>query len=259
VTTPSLDNLLEFAVDLAWRAGRTTLSRFQTGTTVDWKTDASPVTDADREAELLVRERIESRFPDDAIIGEEFGAARSDAERRWIIDPIDGTRSFIHGVPLYGTLIGLEVRGEPVLGVIHLPALDETVAAATGLGCWWNGRRARVSPKASIGDALILTSDVDSMKSTGRDAAWNRLASNAATTRTWGDCYGYALVATGRAEAMVDPILSIWDSAAVTPVVREAGGSVTDLDGRARHDSGHLVATNTELADAIRDLLSDAQ
>jgi histidinol phosphatase-like enzyme (inositol monophosphatase family) len=255
VSEPSLDHLLEFAVDLAWRAGRSTLSHFQTGTAVEWKSDASPVTVADREAERLIRDRIERTFPDDAIIGEEYGEVRSGADRRWILDPIDGTRSFIHGVPLYGTLIALEIRGDPAVGVIHLPALGETVAAATGRGCWWNGRRAQVSTAASMSHSLVVTSDVAMFRATGRAGAWDRLSDAAATARTWGDCYGYALVATGRAEAMLDPILSIWDAAAVVPIVREAGGVVTDFDGRAGHDAGNLVATNAALADTVRDLL----
>lgn len=250
--TRSLDVLLEFAIDLAWRAGRSTLSRFQTGTPVEWKADRSPVTEADRAAERLVRERIERQFPDDGIIGEEFGIVRPDADCRWIVDPIDGTRSFVHGVPLYGTLIALEIRGEPVIGVIHLPALEETVAAATGHGCWWNGRRARVSETATLADALVVTTDVATLESAGRAAAWGRLREAVGMTRTWGDCWGYALVATGRADAMIDPVLSIWDAAAVAPIVREAGGVATDLEGRARHDAGHFIATNKRLADPLR-------
>lgn len=249
---PSLDELFEFAVDLAWRAGRSTLAGFQAGIDVERKADASPVTEADRRAERLMRHRIEERFPDDGIVGEEYGAVRADAERRWILDPIDGTRSFVHGVPLYGTLVGVEVRGEPVVGVIHLPALDETVAAAAGLGCWWNARRARVSTTATLADALVLTSDLTSPRSAGTEAGWDRLLGRTGLSRTWGDCYGYALVATGRADAMIDPVLSIWDAAAVAPVVREAGGAVSALNGAPRHDAGSLVATNAALADAVR-------
>jgi len=255
MTANSLDVLLEFAVDLAWRAGRLTLSRFQTAIEIDWKQDASPVTAADREAERFMRERIEHRFPADGIVGEEYGALRESAPRRWIIDPIDGTRSFIHGVPLYGTLIALEVAREPVLGVIRLPALDETVAAASGTGCWWNGRRARVSAIASLADALVVTSDPASFASAGRADEWDRVRKTVGMTRTWGDCYGYALVATGRADAMIDPVLSIWDAAAVTPIVREAGGIVTDMSGRSSHDSGDLVASNPSIDGPLRDLL----
>lgn len=249
----ALQELFDFAVDLAWRAGRSTLSAFQTGVSVEQKPDATPVTEADRRAERLLRHRIEERFPEDGIIGEEYGTVRAEAERRWILDPIDGTRSFVHGVPLFGTLVAVEIRGEPVVGVIHLPALGETIAAATGLGCWWNGRRARVSTTASLSDALVVTSDPASLQATGRRNGWDRLSDRAAAARTWGDCYGYALVATGRADVMIDPVLSIWDAAAVTPVVREAGGIVTDLAGHVRHDGGNLVATNAALAEVVRD------
>jgi histidinol-phosphatase len=244
--------LLEFAVDLAFRAGRSTLAHFQNGVEVETKSDASPVTVADRAAESIMRDRIAAVFPADGIVGEEFGTVRDGAARRWILDPIDGTRSFVRGVPLYGTLIGLEEEGQPVLGVIHLPALGESVWAASGLGCWWNGRRARVSATAHITDALIVASDAESFERQGRSAGWNRLRESAGLCRTWGDCYGYALVATGRAEAMIDPILSVWDAAAVVPIVREAGGVVTSLDGDATHDAGSLIATNAALSEEIR-------
>jgi histidinol phosphatase-like enzyme (inositol monophosphatase family) len=251
-----LSILLEFAVDLAWRAGRSTLARFQNGTAVEWKSDASPVTAADRDAERLLRERIEQHFPVDGIVGEEFGEVRPDARRRWILDPIDGTRSFIHGVPLYGTLVAVEQDGQPVVGVIHLPALGETVAAALGEGCSWNGRRARVSAVDSLRDALVLTSSTRGMERS-HAAAWERINDSVQMTRTWGDCYGYALVATGRAEAMIDARLSIWDAAAMMPVVQEAGGMVTDFLGRPRPDSGNLIASNAALAAELRALLEE--
>lgn len=248
----ALSHLLEFAVDIAFRAGRITLAHFQNSVDVEWKADASPVTAADRVAETLMRERIEAAFPADGIIGEEFGALRPEAERRWILDPIDGTRSFVRGVPLYGTLVALESGRHPVLGVIHLPALGETVWAADGLGCWWNGRRARVSPTATIGEALIVSSDAENSGRYGFGDGWDRVREAAGLCRTWGDCYGYALVATGRAEAMIDPVLSVWDAAPILPVVREAGGVVSALTGEPTHDAGSLIATNAALAEEIR-------
>ncbi|MGH7552588.1 MAG: histidinol-phosphatase [Longimicrobiales bacterium] len=252
----SIRDLLEFGVDVAWRAGRITLAHFQTGTIAETKPDHSPVTVADREAEHRVRELIEKRFPGDGILGEELGQVRDGARRRWIIDPIDGTRSFVRGVPFFGVLLALEIDGEAVVGIIHFPALGETVSAARGEGCWWNGRRACVSDVATLDRALLLTTDVENIERRGRAMGWNRLCSRAELCRTWGDCYGYALVATGRAEAMFDPIIAVWDGAAIAPIIEEAGGEITDMDGTPGYRSGSLLATNAALAREIRGLLS---
>lgn len=257
MTPDALRELCVFAVEVAFRAGRISLGHFQTGVAIDTKPDASPVTAADREAEHAARRMIERRFPRDGILGEEFGAVRPDAKRRWIVDPIDGTRSFVRGVPLYGVLIALEEDARSLLGVIHLPALNETIYAGRGIGCWWNGRRARVSDVARLDDAMLLTSDVANVHRYGRGAGWNRLVEAGATTRTWGDCYGYALVATGRAEGMFDPVLSVWDAAALPPIIEEAGGVITDWDGGPDYRSGHLVATNAALAGEIRGRLAE--
>ena len=269
---------LDTALEATWAAGRATLRWFQGGVETEQKGDGSPVTVADREAEALMRAILGRRFPDDGILGEEDGEETGESGRRWILDPIDGTRSFIHGVPLYGVMAALEVDGDPVLGVLHFPALGETVAAARGLGCRWNGRACRVSSNGRIEDALVVTSgdarpprptadarpdlgesppspppDVGDMGDVAsRAAALQRLGARADTFRTWGDCYGYALVATGRADAMLDPVLHVWDAAAVRPVIEEAGGVFTDWEGRPSHDSGHAVGSNAALAEAVR-------
>jgi histidinol-phosphatase len=248
-------DLLDFAVEVAWRAGLETLAHYQTGVAAETKPDASPVTAADRAAEATARRLIEARCPADAILGEEEGEAREGADRRWIIDPIDGTRSFMRGVPLYGVLIAMEAGDDAVLGVMHFPALAETVYAARGLGCWWNGRRARVSAETRLENALVLATDIEGIERGGRGPGWDRLRHRAGLCRTWGDCYGYALVATGRAEAMLDPVLSLWDVAAVVPIVEEAGGAFTDWDGMRGHRARSGIATNGALADDIRRLL----
>lgn len=250
-----LSGLLEFAVSMAQQAGRETLRYFGTDVGTELKADSTPVTQADRDAEKLCRSLIEARFPEDGIVGEEFGICRPDAPRRWILDPIDGTKSFIRGVPLYGVLIGLEEAGRPVLGVVHFPVLSETVAAARGSGCYCNGRRSRVSEISVLEDALVLSTDAESLGEQGRAAEWQQLTSRAAMARTWGDCYGHALVATGRAEAMLDPVLAIWDSAALLPIVEEAGGVFADWQGRRRHDGGSGISTNAALAKEIHHLL----
>lgn len=243
---------LEFAVDVARRAGEVTLRHFRTGVRAELKADASPVTVADREAERLCRRLIADRFPDDGILGEEYGAERAAAPRRWILDPIDGTRSFVRGVPLYGVLVALEQEGEARVGVIHLPALGETIAAGIGLGCWWNDVRSRVSEVDRLDDALVLCTGTEAFAGEDLEEGWSRLASSAAGVRTWGDCYGHALVATGRAEAMVDPVLADWDAAALLPIVTEAGGRFTDWQGRSTHLGAAGVATNARLDNAVR-------
>ena len=247
--------LLEFAVEVAWRAGRVALAHYQTGIAAQTKPDASPVTEADRGAEQIARDLIETKFPHDGIVGEEFGAVRPDATRRWILDPIDGTKTFIHGVPMFGCLIAVEEANEAVVGVMYFPALDETVYGASGEGAWWNGRRALVSDVISLDRALITTTSVESIEQHERVAGWNRLRRRAGMVRTWGDCYGHALVATGRAEAMLDPIMNVWDAAALKPIVEEAGGVFTDWDGIATHTGGSAISTNAALAREIRELL----
>ena len=246
---------LEFAVEAAERAGRVILGHYQSDLRPESKGDGSPVTAADREGEELLRGFIEARWPADGILGEEHGSCRPQAPRCWVLDPIDGTRTFVRGVPLFGVLVALVERGTPVVGVVHFPALAETVSAARGLGCWWNGRRARVSAIDRIEEALVLTTSVELDEAHGRGEGWHRLRARAGMARTWSDCYGYALVATGRAEAMADPIMAPWDVAALVPVVEEAGGVFTDWDGRPGYPATSAVATNAALAAEVRELL----
>jgi histidinol-phosphatase len=259
VTRESLRDLLDFAVEVAWRAGQATLGHYQTGIAAETKPDASPVTEADRAAERIARSLIETKFPADAILGEEEGEVRRGADRRWILDPIDGTRAFMRGVPFYGVLIALEIEGDAAVGVMHFPALAETVYAARGAGCWWNGRRALVSDTTSLAEALVLTTDVENIGTQGLSDGWLRLSRAAGLCRTWGDCYGYALVATGRAEVMVDPVLSLWDAAALAPIIDEAGGVFSPwTDAAGGHDVSSAIATNASLAQETRRLLRGA-
>jgi histidinol-phosphatase len=248
-----LESLLEFAAGLAREAGQITLKYFRRGAEAELKADGSVVTAADREAERHVRARLAERFPRDAVQGEEWGESGGTSGRRWIVDPIDGTYSFVHGVPLYGVLIGMESGGEPVLGVVNLPALGEVVAAARGLGCWWNDSRARVSPTATLEESLLVATDFGACARYGFGAAAEELQRRAAQRRTWGDCYGHVLVATGRADVMLDPVMNVWDCAALLPVVEEAGGTFTDWRGRRTIRGGNAVSTNGALfADVMR-------
>lgn len=254
--TETLSNLLTFAQELAWQAGRSTLAYFTTGVVPDLKADQTPVTVADREAEQRMRAMIERRFPQHAILGEEYGETNAGAGHRWILDPIDGTKSFVQGVPFYGVLVGLEREGQPVLGVCYLPVLDEMIAAAHGHGCTLNGRQVRVSDVNRLSDAVLLCSDAESFRTHGRDGAFDALRSQAKFTRTWGDCYGHILVATGRAEMMLDPILSVWDCAALLPIVQEAGGAFTSWRGDRTIWGESGISTNAALRDEVMGIVT---
>ena len=239
---------LEFAVGAAWQAGRQTLGHYQTGVAVDRKIDRSVVTIADRDAEQLLRHLIAAQFPDHTIVGEEFGHDDRQSSHRWIIDPIDGTNTFVRGVPFYGVLIALEIEGAPVVGVTYFPALDEMISAASGLGCYWNGRRARVSAVTSLAEACIAYTDSRGMRER-LGGGWDVLLETTALQRGWGDCYGHCLVATGRADIMLDPRMNPWDCAALIPIVEEAGGRFTDWQGRVTIDGGDALSTNGALHD----------
>ena len=243
--------LLDFAVTLAHEAGDLTLTHFGHLVDYDAKGDGSPVTVADRQGEQLIRGRIAERYPDHGVLGEEFGETRAGARVRWILDPIDGTRSFMRGVPLFGVLIGIEVDGEAVVGVAHFPPLRETVAAGRDLGCTWNGSPCRVSPVTRIEDAVVLTTDVERALTSAADPGWRTLQQRAAFSRTWGDCYGHALVATGRAEVMIDPVLEPWDSGPFLTILSEAGGRFTTVGGEATIHGGSGVSTNGPMHEAV--------
>jgi histidinol-phosphatase len=248
----SLRPYLDFAMETAWLAGRMTLGHFQTGLRPDIKEDQSPVTIADRQAEELIRARIEKAFPGQPVLGEETGygavqATAEDASHRWFIDPIDGTRAFVRGVPLYAVLIGLEIEGEAAVGVAHFPALGEMIGAAIGEGCWWNGRRARVSEASSLREGLLVHADTYSFGRHGRGEAWARLQAATAFRAGWSDAYGYLLVATGRAEVMVDPIMNVWDCAPFPPILKEAGGYFGDWQGRPTIYANEAMATTAAL------------
>ena len=245
----TLSSLLDFAQEAAWQAGKVTLSYFGTSIVPELKSDQTPVTVADRQAEERLRVLIEARFPEHAILGEEYGETNARARYRWILDPIDGTKSFVQGVPLYGVLIGLECDGEPLLGVCNLPALGEMVAAARGLGCTLNGRRVAVSAVDRLSDAVMLATGVATFTGYAELAAATRLK------RTWGDCYGHILVATGRAELMLDPVMNVWDCAALLPILQEAGGTFTDWQGNATIHGASAISTNGRLFEEVMSLI----
>lgn len=260
-----LDERLELAVAIALEASAIPLQLFRSSElTVDRKADDSPVTRADRDAEVLLRERIEAACPGDAILGEEFPSKDGTTGFRWYLDPIDGTQSFIRGVPLFGTMVALEQNGDAVLGVIAFPALGEIVYAATGSGAWWatnareakriadlERRPARVSTTAELPEAAIGTGGLELFPQLGMHDGLERLLAKTKISRGWCDCYGHYLVATGRMDAMVDPEMHVWDNAPLLPIVVEAGGRFTDLSGNAAIDVGSALSTNGLLHEAV--------
>jgi len=235
----------EFALELARASGefiRPYFAGMDLG--VERKTDGTIVTAADRGAEKLMREMIGRRFPDHGVVGEEFGAERADAEFVWVLDPVDGTISFASGVPLFGTLIALKQRGSPVLGIINQPVMGELVLG-DGETTTYNGRAVHCSSITRIEDARLLATGFKSVEVHQNGPAFFKLVRRCKMVRGWGDCYGYLMVATGRADIMCDPIMNEWDIAALIPVIRGAGGVVTDWQGRDPVGAKSIVATAT--------------
>lgn len=255
-TLESLKIHLEFAMDACQKAGKITLEHFQKDFQIDYKSDKSPVTIADRSSETMIREMIQKQFPDHAIVGEEFGETSSISPYKWYIDPIDGTLAYVHGVPIYGVMLGLEINGEYAVGVVNLPALNEIAGAARGEGCYWNGQRASVRKNRPLNESLFCHSGVEYYRQHGRWEAYQRLEAATALQRTWGDCYGHILVATGRADLCVDPTLHSWDAAPLIPILLEAGGLFTDWKGEvtAHHEEG--ISTNVDLLPEILQITS---
>lgn len=254
---PSLSDLLQVAMEAAHLGGCRTLGYFNTGLAPEWKADGTPVTLADREAERVIREHLARHFPTHSVLGEELGEQAGTAggdKYRWIIDPIDGTKSFICGVPLYGTLIGVEVAGRPAVGVVYMPALEEMVSAAVGLGCRWNGRPCRVSSVAKLCDAVVLCTNGE--RASARGPAWDKIVAGSRIQRGWGDCYGYVLVATGRADVMFDPAMKPWDCAPLLPIMQEAGGTFSDWQGNATIWGPDAFATNGKLFAEVLGILN---
>lgn len=253
---------LELALEAARAAGGVTLQYFQgdqLGTVS--KADGSPVTEADKGAERVLRVAIEEAFPEDAIIGEEFGEKDGDSGYRWILDPIDGTVSFVQGVPLYGTLVGVYKDDEPVVGVVHMPALSETVYAAKGGGAWWipgvgqDALPAGLTNTSNLADALLVTTALEYFDpATGGDV-YARLTRACKRTRGWSDCYAHVLLATGRCDVVVEPTINPWDIAPMACILAELGGHLVDWTGASRIDGGNAILTNAHLKDAVLDTL----
>lgn len=252
------DKLMDFAVRTAEEAGRITLQHFGSAA-VEFKGDGSEVTIADRAAEEFIRAALRDAFPEDGIVGEEGEDVPSKSGRRWIVDPIDGTRSFSSAVPLYAVLIALEEEGTPTLGCCHFPVLRESLVASTGAGAWLNGRPSRVSACDDLADARLVTSGFEYWRDRSNDAdraGFDRLVRGTRFARTWGDGYGYFLVATGRVDLLCDPISgSYWDYAPMNVIVTEAGGRFTQFDGAPVGAWTQALASNGHLHEAAAAVL----
>lgn len=253
----------EFALAIAREASALILRFYQNADlAVELKGDESPVTAADRGAEELLRDLISREFPDDGILGEEHGETPGRNSYRWILDPIDGTMSFVHGVPLFGTLIGLEAEDEPVMGVCRIPALDEVAWATRGHGTWWQTgsdepQRARVSETGSLDQAMFSYTAIELFDQLGVRGAFDTVLNCCRDSRGWGDCYGHLLVATGRADLMIDPVMSIWDTAPLLPILQEAGGHFLDWKGRATIRGGNGISVNNRLKDELMQVIAE--
>lgn len=256
MSTENPESLRAFLLELARASGDLIRPYFKApGLAVETKSDQSPVTEADRGAEKLMREMIARRYPRHGIMGEEFGIQDPDAEWVWVLDPVDGTKAFAAGCPLFGTLIALLHCGEPILGAIHQPVLGELMVG-DGRITTLNGRPTRVRECARVEDAVLLTSDPFNPAKYRNGAAYEALARRARVARTWGDCYGYLLVAAGWADIMLDPIMNPWDIPALVPIVRGAGGVITDWYGGNPVKSDSTVAAGPALHGAVIAALS---
>jgi histidinol-phosphatase len=252
---PSFRDLLDVATEAAYLAGRRTLAYFDCGIDVEHKGDDTPVTRADKEAEHVIRELLAKYFPSHSILGEEHGRTAGDPDYTWIVDPIDGTKSFIHGAPLYGTVVGCVVKNEPAIGAVYLPPLNDMFSAATGLGATWNGRKCQVSKVSRLEEATLLAGSIT--RAIKRSDAYEILADRVRLNRGWGDVFGYMLVASGRAEIMLDPAISIWDIAGVAPIVREAGGFCGNWKGEATIHGPDSCGINGALTAEVLEILKN--
>ncbi len=242
---------LEFALNLCEEAAKVIRRHFRTGLQVETKRDNTPVTAADRGAEERLRDLIRQHTPNYGVIGEEFGTEIGTEDRQWVIDPIDGTKAFVHGVPLFGTLLALLEKGKAIVGIIQLPALGHVLQATLGGGAFVDGKPARVSGITSLEESLLLDGSATTMERLGHGPAWSSLRQRAKLHRGWGDCYGHFLVATGGAEVMADPIVEIWDVAPMQVILPEAGGRFTALTGEDSISLRSGLSTNGHLHGAV--------
>jgi histidinol-phosphatase len=255
MTSPVMHPALAAALEAARAAGEIALGYYRGGFSVSLKADQTPVTQADREAEQAIKAILGRAFPEWGFLGEEFGEAGGQ-QTRWIIDPIDGTKNFVRGIPVWAVLIALEERGEVTTGVVLNPVTGDLFTARKGEGAFANGRPIRVSTCAQLKDATLLHAGLPLLRAEGWWDGFLRLVDASSRTRGFGDYYGYGLVAEGKAEVYVEVDLKPWDIAAVKILVEEAGGRLTDFSGRPTIYDGRVIATNGHLHDEALRLLN---
>ncbi len=250
----SVKDLLPFIKFLAGESGAIIKNYYRVPVNIETKPDNSPVTIADKKTEEFLRESIIKEFPDHGILGEEFGEVNPDAEYKWVLDPVDGTKSFISGTPLFGTLIALLQHGQPVLGAINLPVLNELMIG-DGKVTTLNDKPVKVRECGTLADAVLLITDLKSFsQSPGKGL--RELASKVKMMRGWGDCYGYYLVASGYADIMIDPIMSVWDTMALIPVIKGAGGVITDMKGEDAAAGTSIIASSSKIHPGVVSILN---
>ncbi len=256
-----LQDHLNFAIKATQASSKTTLGYFAQSINYQCKDDGTPVTIADRNCETHLRNQIQAAYPNDSILGEEFDSVQGSSGYEWVIDPIDGTISFVQGVPLYGTMLGCIKDGQPILGVIVMPALNETVYAAKGLGCWHTTKnsapkRVHVSTNDKIDESIINTTSMSYFTTEPQRDLYNTLDQASKYTRGWSDCYGFVLLATGRVDAIIEPFLNLWDYAAAIPIIQESGAIWSDFANNQSLDTVEMIAANPQIHAQIMDLIT---
>ncbi len=249
---------LDCAFEMAAASAAVIKKHFRTALDVQAKADESPVTIADRQAELVMREIAAGRFPEHGFVGEEFGRTNADAEFVWVVDPIDGTKSFIAGSLDFGTIIALLRNGEPVLGIVNHPIAGE-IMAGDNIECTLNGVRVSMRSCSSISEATLLACDFFNVGQFQQEAGFRALLQKVKTARTWGNCFGYTLLARGTADIMIDPIMSPWDIMGVVPIIRGAGGIISDYQGGDPVRGTSIVAAHPQIHEAVITALNQIQ
>lgn len=237
-----LESILNTATEIAENAAEIALSYFRQKILIEMKENMTPVTVADKKTEENIRSELSLAFPGFGICGEEFGEEGKEHELVWTVDPIDGTKSFIKGIPLFGTLIGLLQHGEPILGIMVLPALRETYTAAQGLGTYCNGHQLHVSNKTTLESSFVSIGDVDCFEASGHKKGLHRILDKAEFARGYTDCFGHSCVIRGGIDAMIDPVVSVWDIAPLACLIKEAGGEYFGFSGKQTiHESSFIT------------------